>query len=88
MRINDEMAAEARFGGGGWQCEGEDGVGGIAPRLPVREDVEVPIFGYPRRPRHAYFSSRPAADERPRSRSPQSAERARQARILRRRNGR
>lgn len=88
MNISDEMAAEPKWGGGGWQCEGEDGCGGIAPRLPVKEDVEVPIFGYPRRPRHAYFLARPVADEKPRSRSPQSVERARQARILRRRNGR
>lgn len=89
MYINDEMAAETRFGGGGWQCEGEDGFGGIATRFAQREDVEVPIYGYPVRPRHPYFASpRVTADERPRRRSPQSVERARQARIARRRNGR
>lgn len=86
MGINDEMAAEARWAGGGWQQEGEDGFGGIAPRLPVKEDVEVPLFGYPHRPRHPYFSLCPVADEKLRSHSPQSTERARQARIARRRN--
>lgn len=90
MRINDEMAAEPTWAGGGWQCEGEDGVGGIATRFAHRDTdtIEVPIYGYPIRPKHPYFSpSRRAADEKPRRRSPESAEQARQARISRRRNG-
>lgn len=86
MCINDEMAAEPRWVGGGWQVEGEDGMGGIATRFAHREDVEVPLFGYPHRPRHPHFTPPRATEEKPRRRSSESAERARLARIMRRRN--
>ena len=87
MFINDEMAAESRWGGGGWQTEGEDGCGGIATRFAQREDIEVPAFGYPVRPRHPHWAPlRRSSEEGSRSRHPQD-DRVRQARIARRRNG-
>mgnify|MGYP001564565924 CR=1 FL=1 len=86
MYINDEMAAEPRWGGGGWQAEGEDGMGGIALRFAHSEDIEVPLFGYPVRPRHQHFTPLRTTEERARSRSSESEERARLARIARRRN--
>lgn len=86
MRINDEMAAEPKWGGGGWQSEGEDGMGGIAMRfahLGERFYHEAP-----ERPRHPHFTQpRRAMEEKSRTRSPESVERARLARISRRRNG-
>lgn len=85
MYINDEMAAEARWAGGGWQAEGEDGMGGIATRFAYRSPKVY--FEAPTQPRHPHFTSpRRAAEDQPRCRSPKSAERARQARISRRRN--
>lgn len=89
MRINDEMAAEPTWAGGGWSAEDEDGMGGIATRFTHRDtdDLEVPIYGYPVRPRHPHFTAPcRATEEKSRSRSPESVERARQARISRRRN--
>ncbi len=85
MRINDEMAAEPKWGGGGWQSEGEDGMGGIAPRFAFQG--ERFYHEAPERPKHPAFTPpRRATEDRPRHRSPESVERAKQARISRRRN--
>lgn len=64
MMINDEMAAEARWCGGGWQAEGEDGVGGIAFR-PAYQGERF-FYEAPERPRHPYFSPPRRRSEHPR----------------------
>lgn len=83
------VAGEYFGQGEDYECDGdgsgEDGCGGIAPR-PVHRDPKF-YFEAPEQPRHPHWSPPRVCSERPQSPRRPRSDKARLARIARRRNG-